>query len=160
MSDQPEKPSKIVLSMGSSWSQLFDSSLARHLAGITHLPLGSPRFVLDLKTFALLTKEEKRTEGEATDLYKRLNSKNRQASELSFRLEWFVKHSDFVLIDTGLLDTAVGHHVIVAAHVGGKRCYGVGVDDRSSPLAPIFIRGIIYPSSPDDLVKLVLDESL
>ena len=168
MTDQPEqmksegppKPSAIVVTLGSAWAEAFERSLARQFARILHFDLGNPRFQM---TETLLTQmalppdlSEKQDAAATSKLLTRLNHPNRQASELLFRFNWFVDHASHVLVDCSMLDTAIGQYVISQAHARKTPVYGVGVDQRSSPLAPAFLTAILFPGEADDLVKLVL----
>lgn len=140
---------QVALTLGNEWAQVFENSLARKMAKILHLPLltGLP---LNHVCAALFEQE----------LLVRLNQAlaSNQASELVFRIDEYLKVSDIVLVDNKLLDRAIGQYVISRAKERKLPCYGVGVDGKTSVLAPAFIKGILYPESADDLVELVLRE--
>jgi hypothetical protein len=155
-----QPPPAIVLTLGDAWAKVFEGSLARQFAKILHFDLANPRFKMTptfLHQMALPPDTSpKQDAGAAEKLLTRLNHPNRQASELVFKFNWFVDHATHVLIDSGMLDTAIGQHVIARAHGRSIPVYGIGVDERSSPLAAAFLRGIVFPATADDLVKLVL----
>ena len=144
--------SKTVITFGGAWTNLFETSLSRQMAGILHLPLGNPRFKLSPEVYTKLTGKEDSTR----HFLDRLNNPSRQASEILFRLKWFMTFADLVLVDCTLLDTALGHQILVYCQELSILAYGVGVDDCTSPLAAAYLKGIVYPTSADDLVKLAL----
>lgn len=151
------KAPKIALTFGSAWADLFESSLARRFAGITHIPLGNPKYKISPELLEQLIPEME--ESQKQDLFTRLNSPSRQASEVEFKLDWYVRCSTHIFVDSGLLDTAVGHHILVRARDHKKPIWAVALDDRSSPLAAAFLRGVIYPATADDLVTIILQNS-
>lgn len=134
----------------------MDESLARRLANIVHIPLGSQGFQATEK---LLREMGFEPEG-AEELIRRLNLNTTQASELVWKFMIFINTADLVLVDTKMLDTAVGQHFLETAKQHGRPVWAVGVDAGTSPIAPYFLRGIIYPGTPDDLVKLILQETV
>lgn len=154
MSEDKAQASKFVLSFGGYWANLFQDSLARRFANIHHFNLGNPKYKIEIELFNAIT--EGLTEDEKRDVYSRVNSSSRQSSELIWKLEWYISKSTHVLIDSGLLDTAIGHHVLVKSKELVKPCWAISVDDKSSPLAAAFLKGIVFPASSDDLVSLVL----
>lgn len=148
------KPMRVT-TLGGVWAKLFENSLARKLAGIEHFDLGNSNFkiskeqvtqILDAKGFDMRKDD--------SILQARLNSPTHQASELVFKYEWFVKNSSLVFIDSVLLDTAIGHHILLKSPL----TYAISTDMTNSPLAPAFLKGILYPKDADDLVKVVLNE--
>ena len=103
--------------------------------------------------------EREKAIAEIQQTHERLNRNTRQASELLFKFDWFVSHSDIVMVDTQMLDTAIGHHLLVLAQRYQKPALGVGVTPANSPLAPAFLKAIVYPATPDDLVAMVLQHT-
>jgi hypothetical protein len=158
---QPEPagpPHHVVLTFGGAWADVFESSLARQFAKITHLALGNPRFKLSESTFNQLLGPCCRQEDVAAraKVLLRLNAPTTQASELKFKFRWFVDASTHVLVDSALLDTAIGHEVITLAHDLRRQVMGVGTDASSSPLAAAYLQGIMFPRSGDEIVRWVL----
>ena len=157
-----EIPRATVLTLGSVWSDMFEQSLSRKLAWIDHLALGNPRFTLAYEQYLKLIGNQvwknptKELIEEIQQTHERLNRNTKQASELLFKFDWFVSHSDIVMVDTGMLDTAIGHHLLILAQSYQKPALGVGVTPANSPLAPAFLKAIVYPATPDDLVAMVL----
>lgn len=147
-----KKSSIVVSTFGGAWADHFETSLARGLADVKHLALGNPQFKLTPEMWLFLTGKKE----DPNNFIDRLNKFSRQASEILFRLKWFLTFTDMVLVDCSLLNTAIGHQILVYAQSMDIPCYGVGVDDRSSPLAPAYLKGILYPASADDLVRLAL----
>jgi hypothetical protein len=147
---------QVVLTFGGAWADLFEASLAKKLAGIVHLPIGNPRFQLTPETLEQIVGEKKEN---ADSILERINSSSRQASEILFRLSWFMSFADMVFIDCALLDTAIGHQILIDAQRMEVPTFGVGVDNRSSPLAAAFLKAIVYPSQAEDLVRLVLQQT-
>lgn len=146
-----------MLSFGGAWADLFQESLARQLAGIVHWGAGSVGFQFTVSDLKFISPDEIDPMNEEGFLM-RINSPSTQASELLWRLNVLVRAAHLVCIDTKMLDTAIGQHVLHLTKLFGKPVWGVGVDAKTSPLAPAYLRGIFYPSTPDDLVKLVLQE--
>lgn len=140
-----------VLTLGATWADLFENSLARKLAGLEHFDLGNPKFHLSFEQFL---KNVELEENEAKELYLRLCKQTTQSSELLFKFGWYVYNSKVIFIDNKLLDTALGHHILILASQYHIPAYAVGVSPETSPLAPAFLKGIIYPSTPDDLVEI------
>jgi hypothetical protein len=148
----------VVLTFGSGWADLFESSLSRQMAGIVHLPLGNPRFKLPKDLYLALRGVQDKPESEHNlDFLKRLNTPSQQASEILIRLTWYGEHSDFIFLDSALLDTAIGHQILVTADMQEKPVFAVAVDNKSSPLAAAYLVATLYPVTPDDLVKTVLN---
>lgn len=145
----------MVLTLGDTWAQLFEESLSRQMAGIVHLQAGSPRFQV---TEAMI--HHINVPNGPDSFLQRLNSKSTQASELVWKFKQLVQLSDLTFIDTQLLDTAIGQYVLSCAQSLKRTVWAVGVDDKLSPLAPAFLQGVIYPRTPDDLVKLSLSEKV
>jgi hypothetical protein len=145
-----------VLTLGGSWADLFQDSLARQLAKIHHVHLGNPRYQVGATDLEVL--EPGLPEADQARLLQRLNHPSRVAAELLWRFDWFLAHTDLLLIDAGLLDTAIGQHCLEGAQVRAVPAYGVGVDSRHSPLAAAFLKAILYPQTPDDLVRLAQHE--
>jgi hypothetical protein len=146
---------RIVLTWGGSWAEMFEQSLARKMAAITHLGLNL-KFKLTASLFTQLVAPYDLSEREKQETYVRLNSNNAQSSELLYRFKWFVDHSTHVFLDNSVLDTAMGHQLLLNAVDAKLPVWAVGVDSRNSPLAPAFLNGIMYPASADDVVHLVL----
>lgn len=145
----------VVLTFGDVWSQLFEDSLSRQMAGISHLQVGKPTFQVTRKMII----DAGWKEGETLEnLLTRLNSKSTQASELVWKLATLTAMADLLLLDTKILDTAIGQFLLMEAHHSRTPIWAVGVDDRLSPIAPAFIKGVVYPQNPDDLVKLSISE--
>lgn len=147
----------VALTFGAAWADLFDESLARQLYGIVHWKAGSPYFEFTSTDLRYLRPSLIDPVDEESFL-KRMNAPTTQASELVWRLEVLVASAHIVFIDTKMLDSAVGQHVLHLSKMFSKPVWAVGVDSKTSPLAPAYLRGILYPSSPDDLVKLTLQE--
>ena len=156
-----DKANAIVLTFGSTWSDLFEASLARKLSKIEHIPLGSPRFKLTSELFEFLLSHYKEipSDGIKKEIFGRLSSNSKQASEIEWKLDWFISRSSHLFIDSSMLDTAIGQHVLYQARVGKKPAWGISVDSQSSPLAAAFLKGIVFPSTIDDLVGLVLNNT-
>ena len=147
-----------VLTIGSGWADLFEESLSRQLAKIQHVGLGDPAF--RLSGVALDGWIGSCPEGGETlraSLLARLNRPTKVASEVQWRLDWFIQGANVLLLDTGMLDTAIGQHCLEVARSLEIPAYGVGVDNRSSPLAACYVKGILYPETADDLVRWVLN---
>jgi hypothetical protein len=146
---------RIVLTWGTVWADMFERSLARKLAAITHIPLG-PRFKLSQNLFSQLVEQQPSDfPGTDQELWARLTGPNQQASELLFRFGWYVEHSTHVFLDNSVLDTAIGHQLLLNASQLSLPVWAIALDARLSPLAPAFLKGVLYPATPDDLVNLV-----
>ena len=155
--NQPQKSKdptryRYVMTLGNAWAQLFEASLARKMSNIIHFNLGDPNFIL---TENMLPPYESKDIEYIQDRIKLVNSKSTQASDLVGKLSFLITHSDLILIDNKMLDTAIGQFILM---VNYKKTWAVGVDDGLSPLAPYYLRGVFYPNTPDDLVRLVLNE--
>lgn len=124
------------------------------MANLIHMDLGNPAYQFD-DGGNLNTPPEK---DEYLQYVARLNSPSRQASEVTWKLSEYVHLASIVLIDTGMLDSAIGQFVLMECKRQQVPCWAVGVDDKTSPLAAAYLRGIVYPQLPDDLVKLCLQE--
>jgi hypothetical protein len=149
---------RTVLTLGSEWAYLFDKSLARQLTNVLHLDIGRADFILTDDMGAKLDTPPHKEDYE--EFMKRLNSKSMQASEIVWRMRTYVELSDFVLIDTRMTDTGLGQLVLNHAVVFKKiPVWGVGTEAKMSPIAPAYLSGIVYPQTPDDLVKLVLSHT-
>lgn len=134
---------------------MLETSLARQMAGIVHLNVYGQGFKV---TMRLLQEIEKWfTLKRRDEFVERMNSPSTQASDLVWRIQELVAVATIVLVDTKLLDTAIGQLILIQA--GAKPVWGVGVDSKTSPIAPAFLRGVLYPSTPDDLVKVILEGS-
>jgi len=145
-----------VLTIGSGWADLFEESLSRQLAKIQHIGLGNPKFRLTGVAFDGWVTAPIEAAPRA-ELLTRLNRSTHMAAEIVWRLDWFIERSHILLLDTGMLDTAVGQHCLEMARSLDIPAYGVGVDDRTSPLAACYVKGIFYPETADDLVRWVLN---
>ena len=143
--------------MGGVWARLFESSMARDLSGIAHIDLGNPGFRMTLKLLGQIGFHSEDPE-EMERFLSRMNSKDTQASEMLWRFDILLSATNILLLDTSLLDTAIGQYLLMQAKGLTLPAWGVGVDAKSSPLAAAYLRGILYPAGPDDLVKLVLSE--
>lgn len=147
---------RVVLTWGTIWADMFEQSLARKMAAITHIAMG-PRFKLTQSLFTQLMQPEWHLPERAKqEIWVRLTANNRQASELLFRFKWYVQHATHVFLDNSVLDTAIGHQLLLNAAESKLPTWAIALDDRSSPLAPAFLHGVLYPSTPDDLVNLVV----
>lgn len=152
-SKSTRRNSRIVCTtFGDQWAQLFEDSFARQLAGIVHLKAGDPTFqVTEFQMKAMGLNQD-----DWASVIERLNRKTVQASELVWKLSTLVNFSDVIFIDTKMLDTAIGQLVLNEAKEQSRHVWAVGVDSKTSPIAPAFIKGILYPSSPDELVRLAI----
>jgi hypothetical protein len=147
---------RVVLTWGNVWADMFEQSLARKMAAITHIGMG-PRFKLNQSLFTQLMQPEWHLPERAKqETWARLTGNNRQASELLFRFKWYVQHSTHVFLDNSVLDTAIGHQLLLNAAESKLPTWAIALDDRLSPLAPAYLHGVLYPSTPDDLVNLVV----
>lgn len=135
------------------WAQLFEESLSRQMAGIVHLQAGSPKFQV---TEAMI--HHINVPNGPESFLQRLNSRSTQASELVWKFKALVQLSDLVLLDTKMLDTAIGQLLLAEAKERKRSAWAVGVESSTSPLAPAYVQGIIYPQTADDLVKLCLND--
>jgi hypothetical protein len=156
----PEQKPFIALTFGGAWTQLFEESLARKLSGIEHVPLGNPQYVFPENLFAYHCQTNPMKPEAAKELYERLNGKGIQSSELAFKFIWFVKFSSIVFVDSKLLDRAVGQFILSESKILGRPAYGVATDTNSSPLAAAFLKATFYPETPDDLVKVCLQQQV
>jgi hypothetical protein len=146
-----------VVSFGGEWADLLQNSLSRQLAGIVHLNVYGKDFQI---TEPLIRASfgawwESLKDSERSAFIRRLNSLSTQASELVWKLTQLVRVADIIFLDTKMLDTAIGQFVLMGS--GDTPVWAVGVDAKTSPLAPVYLRGILYPSTPDDLVKVILE---
>lgn len=139
-----------VLTFGGLWSDLFEDSLSRKMSAIKHLKVGDPKF--QLKEIDLEDTPDRE------EFLKRINSNNTQASELIWKFTNLINLSELILLDTKLLDTAIGQFLLSESKTQDKAVWAVGVDSNLSPLAPYYLKGVIYPATADDLVKLTLQE--
>lgn len=155
---EPQKPSpekiRVVVSFGATWADLFDQSFARQLTKIIHLPLGDPAYRISQPVYQKIATVK--SDQEQEEEFRRLNSRTSQASELIFKFTWHVKHASVILMDSKMLDTAIGQFVLTQAQLHAVPVYGVSTDDKSSPLAAAYLKAMLYPSTPDDLVKACL----
>ena len=156
-SKNPEKL-RVALTFGNVWADLLDKSLARQFAKITHIPLGNPKFKLNQDLYNRLCEEQGEDPRHLNTAQRldRINSNSKQASEIIFKLSWYIQNSTHVFLDAGMLDTAIGHHILIHAKLHEKPTWAVAVDDNTSPLAAAYLKGIIFPASADDLVSLVI----
>jgi hypothetical protein len=158
---QPARPKRaekyrVVFTWGNVWADMFEQSLARKMAAITHIAMG-PKFRLTQSLFTQLMEPAwDLPERAKQEYWARLTGSNRQASELLFRFRWYVQHSTHVFLDNSVLDTAIGHQLLLNAAEFKLPVWAIALDDRLSPLAPAYLHGSLYPSTPDDLVNLVV----
>jgi hypothetical protein len=149
---------RVALTFGNVWSDLLDKSLARQFAKIAHLPLGNPKFKLDRDLYSRLCEEagEDPLHVNTSERLHRINSNSKQSSEIIFKLSWYIKNSTHIFIDASMLDTAIGHHILIQAKLHQRPTWAVAVDERSSPLAAAYLKGIIFPTTPDDILSIIL----
>lgn len=142
---------RVALTVGSTpWVDFFEKSVARTLSHIIHIPLFDSRYRMPRVLY------DKLFQAGDEDGYRRICQAPKQASELLYRISTLAKVADVAFVDVSALDTALGHQVLVSASQALLPVYGVGFDDRLSPLAPAFLRGVVYPATADDLVTLVM----
>ena len=153
---QKPKP-YVILSVGGAWAQLLDQSLSRKLVGMEHIRLGDPQYRFPPELFQHYCNSVKMTQQSAKELFERLSARTIQSSELVFRFQWFIAFSSIVMIDSKMLDTAIGQYVLCEAKRFGRPAYGVATDTKASPLSAAFLKATLYPESPDDLVKVCLE---
>jgi len=142
------------MTFGDAWAEMFEASLSRQMAGIVHLNVGNPKFRMTEK-LALASSDWK----EGSDLQgwlNRMNSGSTHAFELIWRFDQLIHLSDSIFIEARMLDTAIGQYLLQNAYSSHVPVWGVATDSSSSPLAAMFLKGIVFPATPDDLVKLIL----
>lgn len=146
-----------IFSLGGAWAEMLEASLARKLAQVGHYNLGNPQYNISFEQFCKDVQVDKGTPEENLKAeYLELIADTKQASVVLSKLRWYIRHAGIVYIETGMLDTGFGHEVLVSAERYHVPAYGVGVTAANALLAPAYLRGIIYPASPDDLVQLAL----
>lgn len=146
-----------IFSLGGAWAEMLETSLARKLAEIGHYNLGNPQYNISFEQFCKDVQVDKGTPEENLRAeYMDLIADTKQASMVLSKLRWYIRHAGIVYIETGMLDTGFGHEVLVSAERYQVPAYGVGVTAATSLLAPAYLKGIIYPATPDDLVQLAL----
>jgi hypothetical protein len=146
-----------IFSLGGAWAEMLEGSLARKLAQIGHYNLGNPQYNISFEQFRKDIEVDKGTPEENLQAeYRELIADTKQASSVLNKLRWYIRHAGIVYIETGMLDTGFGHEVLVSAERYRVPAYGVGVTAATSLLAPAYLKGIIYPATPDDLVQLAL----
>jgi hypothetical protein len=150
-STSPHLSRPAALTFGGVWADLFDQSLARKLGEVAHLKLGDPKFKVSADLFHEIGLPE-----EYDDVIERLNASTQQSSELIWKFTTLIHIANIVFVDTKLLDTAIGQFLLATSKDQYKECWAVGVDAALSPLAPAYLKGVLYPNTPDMLVELTL----
>lgn len=143
---------QVVLTYGKEWSNLMVKDRSAFHKIYT---LGTPGFCLPAKDFERIAQKDGLSEGHAQSVWQMLSESSSVASTVVNRINFYVKNSDIVLIDTDHLDTAVGHEIVRTAYDAKKPCYAVGVSSNSSAIAPYYLAGIWYPDTTADIWKLV-----
>jgi hypothetical protein len=155
-----------IFSIGGPWAETFENSLSRKISQIGHFNMGNPKYNVSFEDYVQLSESRKPRGKEGLTeqdvkfhqaSYKDLISETKDASQVLYKLNWYIEHSVLVLVDTAILDTAIGHQILVTSGRSGIPVYGVGTTSSNSILAPAYLKGIVYPTSnPDELVKFSL----
>lgn len=138
-----------VMTFGKAWADLLRQDPASQAKYIL-FSVGTLGYQISQQDF-----ESVREPGERPDLFALLSENTTAASSWVMKLQYYVKKAQVVLIDTDVLDSAVGQEILRNAAAMKKPAYAVGVTSSTSALAPYYVRGIAFPGTVKDLHDLI-----
>ena len=114
---------------------------------------------LDLEVHSVIVDTGGFSKEELEHIFVRLNVSTHQASEIVWKTKWITRFlSNLVLIDSEVVDTALGQLILMEAQNAKIPVWAVGVSSKLSPIAPYYLKGVLFPADAEDLVKLVCQE--
>lgn len=146
----PEKPKDErirVMTYGKTWAQL----LRQDPESLSYLmfSVGTPGYYPSQKDFEAIREQE------PLEFYNNLTEQSNAASSWVLKLQYYVRKANIVLIDTDSLDSAVGQEILRNAQAFKVPAYAVGVSANTSPIAPYYVKGIVFPGTTKELHDLI-----